>query len=100
MDITERILQKSEIEKTKKLLQEIEMEEEKEMLQNKKNIFENIGKFLGTVGGWFLSALFIWWGWNVLAPHINLFTLGYWEVFAIRMAFSYILHIIGKTFKK
>lgn len=100
MDITERILQKSEIEKTKKLLQEIEMEEEKEKSQNKTKTLENIGEFLGTIGRWFLSALFIWWGWNVLASHFNLISFGYWEVFAIRMAFAYILDIIGKTFKK
>ena len=96
MDITERILQKSEIEKTKELLQKMEMEEEKE----KTEVFKNIAEFLGTIGSWFLSALFIWWGWNMLAPHINLFTLGYWEVFAIRMAFSSITHIIGKSFRK
>ena len=67
---------------------------------NKENISEALEKFLGRIGGWFLSALFIWWGWSVLAYHLNLFALGYWEVFAIRMAFSYILHIIGETFKK
>ena len=58
-----------------------------------------IGEFLGRVGGWFLSALLIWWGWNVLAPHINLFTLGYWEVFAIRMGFSSVIRIIALNFK-
>lgn len=100
MDITEKILQKSEIEKTKKLLQKIEMEEEKETLQNKINMSENIGKFLGIVGGWFLSTLIIWWGWNTLAYHLNLFALGYWEVFAIRMAFSSIFKIIGRAFHK
>jgi hypothetical protein len=67
---------------------------------NKENIGEKFGELLGTIGGWLLSSLFIWWGWNVLAYHLNLFALGYWEVFAIRMAFSYILHIIGETFKK
>ena len=67
---------------------------------NKENIGETFGSLLGTIGGWLLSALFIWWGWNVLAPHINLFTLGYWEMFAIRMAFSSITYILGKNFKK
>ena len=67
---------------------------------NKENISEALEKFLGRIGGWFLSTLFIWWGWNVLAYHLNLFTLGYLEVFAIRMAFSHILGIIGRTFIK
>jgi hypothetical protein len=67
---------------------------------NKENIGEKFGEFLGTIGGWFLSALFIWWGWNVLAHHLNLFILGYWEVFAIRMAFSNITYILAKNFKK
>lgn len=67
---------------------------------NKENIGKKFGNLLGTIGGWLLSTLFIWWGWNVLAYHLNLFTLGYWEVFAIRMAFSHILDIIGRTFIK
>lgn len=41
---------------------------------------------LGTVGGWFLSAAFILWGWNVIAPHLNCPQFSYWEVFAVRMA--------------
>ena len=43
------------------------------------------------VGNWFMSALFIWWGWNVLAPHLNAPQFGYWEIFAMRMAFGCIL---------
>ena len=67
---------------------------------NKENFNKKLGNLLGTAGGWLLSTLFIWWGWNVLAYHLNLFTLGYLEVFAIRMAFSHILGIIGTTFIK
>lgn len=71
-----------------------------EVKKSIKEMCAEVGKLFGRVGGWLLSALFIWWGWNVLAYHLNLFTLGYWEVFAIRMGFSYILGIIGRTFKK
>jgi hypothetical protein len=67
---------------------------------NKENIGEKFGELLGIIGGWLLSSLFIWWGWNVLAHHLNLFALGYWEVFAIRMAFSNITYILAKNFKK
>jgi TRAP-type C4-dicarboxylate transport system permease small subunit len=42
---------------------------------------------------YFISALFIWWGWNVLAPHLNAPLFNYWEVFAMRMAFSSIAGI-------
>ena len=82
---------------TEVILQELEKQEE-EMEAKRKKICENIGKFLGCVGGWFLSALLIWWGWNILAPHINLFTLEYWEMFAIRMAFSSVVKIIALNF--
>lgn len=77
-----------------KELRKEELEEE----ELKKKTGENIRKIIANVGVWFLSALFIWWGWNTLAYHLNLFALGYWEVFAIRMAFSSIFKIIGRAF--
>ena len=43
---------------------------------------------------YFISALFIWWGWNVLAPHLNAPLFDYWEVFAMRMALSSIVGIL------
>ena len=45
------------------------------------------------------SALFIWWGWNVLAPHLNAPSFSYWEIFAMRMAFAHIVYIIRKKVK-
>lgn len=66
----------------------------------KENLGKTFGELLSTIGSWLLSTLFIWWGWNVLAYYLNLFILGYWEVFAIRMAFACILGIIVRTFKK
>jgi hypothetical protein len=71
-----------------------------EVKKSIKEMCAEFGKLLGQIGVCFLSTLFIWWGWNTLAYHLNLFTLGYWEVFAIRMGFANILSIIGKTFKK
>ena len=53
-----------------------------------------VGELVGTCGIWFISAAFIMWGWNILAPHINAPTFGYWEVFAMRMGLSYFLSII------
>ena len=49
---------------------------------------------------WFVSTAFIMWGWNTLAPHINCPTFGYWEVYAMRMGFSYLTNIIGSNFSK
>ena len=40
---------------------------------------------------YFISALFIWWGWNVLTPHLNAPLFDYWEIFAMRMAFGSIV---------
>lgn len=44
----------------------------------------------------FASALFIWWGWNVLAPYLNAPSFSYWEIFAMRMALAHIVDIIRK----
>ena len=65
-----------------------------------KKFSENLGKWVGHFGFWALSALFIWWGWNVLAPHLNAPTFGYWEIFGIRMMFSNIVYIVKKSVDK
>ena len=67
----------------------------KENLTDKKNntTIENLAKIFVKVCIYFISALFIWWGWNVLAPHLNAPLFNYWEVFAMRMALSYIVGI-------
>lgn len=44
----------------------------------------------------FLFPLFMWWGWNVLAPHLNAPVFSYWEMMGIRLGLS----AITSTFKK
>lgn len=52
-----------------------------------------LGALFGTIICWFISAGFIYWGWTVLAPHLNAPLFTYWEVFAIRMAVSSLMTI-------
>ena len=51
------------------------------------------GTIAGQVAVWFISAAFIWWGWNIFALHFNLPQFEYMEVFAMRMALTYIMKI-------
>ena len=32
---------------------------------------EKFGTFVGRIGGYFLTGAFLYWGWNVVAPHLN-----------------------------
>ena len=64
------------------------------MNNNEKTTPEKLGEFFGTIVGWFLSAAFILWGWNVIARYCDLPHLTYWEVFAVRMGFSSIMAMI------
>ena len=50
-----------------------------------------IGKIVGKGIGWLLSAGFIYWGWIVIAPHLNAPEFTYWEILAIRMALGSII---------
>ena len=59
---------------------------------------ENVTAIVAIVTKWLISTAFIMWGWNTLAPHINCPTFGYWEMFAMRMGFSYFIAIITKNF--
>ena len=59
---------------------------------------ENVTKFVASASRWFVSTAFIMWGWNTLAPHINCPIFGYWEMFAMRMGFSYLVAIITNNF--
>lgn len=52
-----------------------------------------LGTIVGKIAVWFISAAFIWWGWNVFAWHFNLPQFGYMEVFAMRMALSQLMVI-------
>ena len=54
--------------------------------EKKKEIVNKWAEILGTMCGWFISATFIMWGWNVIAPHLNCPLFSYWEIFAVRMA--------------
>lgn len=61
---------------------------------------EKVVNLVSGMANWFLSTAFIMWGWNTLAPHINCPTFGYWEMFAMRMGFSYFVAIISNNFAK
>lgn len=52
-----------------------------------------LGTIVGRIAVWFISATFIWWGWNVFAWHFNLPQFEYMEVFAMRMALSHLMVI-------
>lgn len=60
----------------------------------KQETVDNISDIIARICTWFLSTAFILWGWNVLAPHLNAPLFGYWEIFAMRMAFSSICNIV------
>jgi hypothetical protein len=53
-----------------------------------------ITDLLAKIVSYFVSATFIWWGWTVLAPHLNAPIFSYMEIFAIRMMFSSITYIL------
>lgn len=63
------------------------------MESKKMTIAQALGTIAGKIAGWFISAAFIWWGWNVFAGHFNLPQFGYMEVFAMRMALSNLMVI-------
>lgn len=62
------------------------------------------GQVFGTIAGkvavWFISAAFIWWGWNTFAWHFNLPQFEYMEVFAMRMALTFIMKIFWQKTEK
>ena len=49
---------------------------------------------VGKIAVWFVSALFIWWGWNTFAGHFNYPQFSYMEVFAMRMALTCVCYIL------
>lgn len=61
---------------------------------------QKIQKIIENISFWFVSTVFIWWGWNVLAWHFNLPQFNYIEIFAMRMALSTIINIFCKSFSK
>ena len=52
------------------------------------------GMVIGKIATWFITAAFIWWGWNIFARHFNLPQFEYMEVFAMRMALTCIMKIL------
>lgn len=62
----------------------------KELKKMKATIISIVGK----IAVWFESALFIWWGWNIFAGYFNYPQFSYMEVFAMRMALSWICYIL------
>lgn len=63
------------------------------MDSKKTTIAQALGTIVGKIAGWFISAAFIWWGWNIFAWHFNLPQFEYMEVFAMRMALSNLMVI-------
>lgn len=53
-----------------------------------------LGTVVGKIATWFITAAFIWWGWNIFAGHFSLPQFEYMEVFAIRMALTFIMQIL------
>lgn len=51
------------------------------------------GAIVIQVARWFITAAFIWWGWNIFAWHFNLPQFEYMKIFAMRMALSCIMKI-------
>lgn len=51
------------------------------------------GMVVGKIAWWFITAAFIWWGWNIFAGHFNFLQFEYMEVFAMRMALTFIMQI-------
>lgn len=52
---------------------------------------------VGKIAVWFISAAFIWWGWNVFAWHFNLPQFEYMEVFAMQTALSQLMAIFWQS---
>lgn len=57
------------------------------------NVKQEVLACIIKIAGWFLTALFIWWGWDIFAWNFNLPQFTYIEVFAMRMALSCIVRI-------
>ena len=63
--------------------------------ENSATIFD----IIANIATWFVSAGFIMWGWNTLAPHLNCPLFTYWEIFSMRMALSDLMSIIWQKKK-
>lgn len=63
-------------------------------MENRERFVNALGSIIGNIMRWFATALFIWWGWNTFAYHFNLPQFEYIEVFAMRMALTFITQIL------
>ena len=67
--------------------------------KKKESISTTITDLIARIIVWLISAGFIMWGWNTLAPHINCPIFTYWEIFAMRMGLTYFTSIIWQKTK-
>lgn len=71
-------------------------------MENNKGVAFKFGYLIGIIALCFVSAGFLMWGWNTVAPHLNAPTFTYWETFAIYMgldALAGIFQRIKKSWK-
>ena len=67
--------------------------------KKKNSIFTFITELTASIVAWLISAGFIMWGWNTLAPHLNCPLFTYWEIFAMRMGLTFFMKIIWQKKK-
>lgn len=67
--------------------------------EKKNSIFDSITDLIASITVWLISAGFIMWGWNTLAPHLNCPLFTYWEIFAMRMGLTFFMKIIWQKKK-
>ena len=74
--------------------------EKKKMDFKEMTVGQKLGTEVAPVALWFISAAFIWWGWNIFARHFDLPQFGYMEVFAMRMALACIMRTFWQRTEK
>lgn len=67
--------------------------------EKKNSISDSITDLIASITVWLISAGFIMWGWNTLAPHLNCPLFTYWEIFAMRMGLTFFMKIIWQKKK-
>lgn len=58
---------------------------------------ELLGKLVGKIIVLFLHTAFIMWGWNIIAPLLGAPVFGYWQIFAMKLAFSVIIKMFRRS---
>ena len=54
----------------------------------KEETLEKLITLLVELGAWFVLAGFTYWGWSVLAPHLNAPIFTFWEIMGIRVGLA------------